>query len=76
MDPPPPAPAVTSSAPASCGEPRRRPSRSNSASHAVIAVSGIAAAWAKSSVRGLRPTIRSSTQCSSAFVPGRIREPA
>jgi hypothetical protein len=37
-------------------------SRSNIASHAVIEVSGKAAAAGKPSVRGLRPTIRSSTR--------------
>ena len=76
MEPTPPAPAVISRVPASCGRPRRSCSRSNRASQAVIVVSGMAAACAKSSVRGLCPTMRSSTRCSSALVPLRAREPA
>ncbi len=52
------------------------PKRSNSTSQAVIEVSGRAAAAAKSSVFGLRPTMRSSTRWNSLLVPGRTIEPA
>jgi hypothetical protein len=50
--------------------------RSKNASQAVMAVSGIAAACAKSRRFGLRPTMRSSTRCSSLFAPGRVTSPA
>ncbi|SPK02063.1 protein of unknown function (plasmid) [Methylorubrum extorquens DM4] len=76
MEPTPPAPPTISRALLAPGTSRRRSSRSNRASQAVMAVSGIAAASAKDSEAGMRPTIRSSTQCSSALVPGRPRSPA
>ena len=50
--------------------------RSNSSSHAVMVVSGSAAASAKSSDFGAWPTMRSSTRCSSLLVPWRAMEPA
>ena len=58
---------------APCGDTR---SRSNSASHAVSAVSGSAADAAKSSVRGFSAAIRSSTVWNSLFAPGRVMLPA
>jgi hypothetical protein len=42
----------------------------------VIVVNGMAAACAKFKVFGFLPTMRSSTRCNSAFVPGRAIEPA
>jgi len=50
--------------------------RSNSASQAVMVVSGMAAASAKERLGGLGPTILSSTRCSWQFVPGRWLLPA
>src|ERR1044071_5542632 len=50
--------------------------RSKKASHAVIAVSGMAAAGAKGRRFGLRPTMRSSTRWNSLFAPGRVTSPA
>ncbi|MNZ52922.1 hypothetical protein D3C78_707860 [compost metagenome] len=50
--------------------------RSNSSSQAVMLVSGRAAAWAKSRLDGMCPTMRSSTSCSSALLPWRVRSPA
>ena len=50
--------------------------RSWKASQAVIEVSGIAAACAKSSFFGLRPTMRSSTRWNSLSQPGRVTSPA
>jgi hypothetical protein len=68
-----PAAAITSSVPVLS---RCSPRRSNTVSHAVIAVSGSAAAAAKSRLAGLRPTIRSSTSWTPALLPGREIEPA
>ena len=50
--------------------------RSWNASQAVIEVSGIAAACAKSSFFGLRPTMRSSTRWNSLLQPARVTSPA
>ena len=43
---------------------------------AVIAVSGMAAACAKSRRLGFLPTMRSSTRWNSLFAPGRVTSPA
>ncbi|MNV63817.1 hypothetical protein D3C71_1564300 [compost metagenome] len=76
MEPTPPAaPMISSALPPGC-LPGSTPKRSNSSSQAVIAVSGSAAACAKSSDLGAWPTMRSSTRCSWLFVPGRAIEPA
>ena len=45
-------------------------------SHAVMLVSGSAAACAKFSERGFSAAMRSSTRCSSLLVPARAIEPA
>ncbi|HEY2191212.1 MAG TPA: hypothetical protein VGH76_02765 [Actinomycetospora sp.] len=55
---------------------RRSSRHANSDSHAVIVVSGSAAASAKDSVRGIGPTMRSSTAWNCAFAPCRAIEPA
>jgi hypothetical protein len=68
MDPTPPAAASTSSVPVLSAPSRNR---SNSVSHAVMPVSGSAAAWAKVSVRGLCPVIRSSASWNWASLPAR-----
>jgi len=73
IEPTPPAAASASSVPALSGVSRKR---SNSVSHAVIVVSGRAAAAANVSVRGLCPAMRSSTAWNCALVPGRAMEPA
>ena len=39
-----------------------------------LLVSGNAAAWAKSSVAGMGPTMRSSTKCRALLVPGRAMD--
>ena len=59
IDPTPPAAPSTSSTPELSGFSRIR---SNSDSHAVMVVSGSAAAWPKSRLRGLCPVMRSSTR--------------
>lgn len=76
MAPTPPAAAVTSSVPISSVAPSRRPRRSNNPSQAVREVSGSAAASAKESVPGFRPTMRSSTVWKRELVPGRSIAPA
>ena len=76
IEPTPPAPPTISREPALAGLPGCTPKRSKSSSHAVIVVNGSAAACAKFRLRGFVPTMRSSTRCSSAFVPGRAIEPA
>ena len=73
IDPTPPAPASTSRSP--CDD-SVRPNRSNSVSHAVIVVSGSAAASAKDSDVGLRAAMRSSTAWNSALVPCLRMSPA
>ena len=73
IEPTPPAAPSTSRSPV---ESLVRPNRSNSVSHAVIVVNGSAAASANDSEDGLRDTMRSSTACSSALVPGRVMSPA
>ena len=73
MDPTPPAAASASSVPVLAAFSRNR---SNNVSHAVRLVSGSAAAWAKLSVRGLCPAIRSSTTWNWASLPGRLADPA
>ena len=75
MEPTPPAPPMISTAPL-LSLPRAIFSRSNSASQAVIVVSGMAAASAKERLLGLRPTMRSSTTCSSELLPARFTWPA
>ena len=67
---------MISTAGAAPGTGRSTSRRSNSISHAVIEVSGSAAASAQSIVAGLRPTMRSSTRWNSALVPGRLIAPA
>jgi hypothetical protein len=62
IEPTPPAPPRIRIARAAPGTGLATSSLSNIASHAVIEVNGKAAAAAKSSVRGFRPTIRSSTR--------------
>ena len=62
MEPTPPAPPMMRIAFAAPGTGLFTSSRSNSISHAVIAVSGSAAASASESVSGLGPTMRSSTR--------------
>src|ERR1700722_1117143 len=62
IDPPPPAPPITSSVRGSTLLPGTARRRSNSNSQAVSEVSGRAAACANDSVFGLAPTIRSSTR--------------
>ncbi len=57
MEPTPPAPPMMSTDLPSCSPFSETPRRSNSASHAVMAVSGSAAACAKSSDAGLCPAI-------------------
>jgi hypothetical protein len=73
MEPTPPAAASTNRSPV---ESFVRPNRSNSVSHAVIVVSGSAAASANDSDVGLRETMRSSTAWNSALLPWRVRSPA
>jgi len=70
---PPPAPTISKNRPS---PPRPTPKRSNNISHAVMEVSGSAAAAAKARVAGFRPTILSSTRWSSALVPCRRIDPA
>ena len=76
IDPTPPAPPMMSTAEAAPCTGLRMSMRSNSASQAVIAVSGSAAACAKLTERGLWPTMRSSTRWNCALVPGRAMLPA
>ena len=75
-EPTPPAPPTTSSERLSALSPRFTPILSNRSSQAVMAVSGRAAASAKLSLDGLRPTMRSSTTWYSELAPGRTTEPA
>ena len=76
IEPTPPAPPRISSRLPSWPPVFEIPRRSNSPSQAVMVVSGSAAASAKESLRGFAPTMRSSTRCSSLFVPGRWLLPA
>ena len=76
IEPTPPAPPMISSdLPASRPSASRR-MRSNISSQAVMLVSGSAAASAKSSDAGLRPTMRSSTSWYWALLPLRVMSPA
>ena len=76
IEPTPPAPPMISSVAPRCAPFRSIFMRSKYDSQAVIAVSGIAAACAKSIDFGLRATMRSSTSCSSLLEPGRVTSPA
>ena len=76
IEPTPPAPPITTSALAAPGTSLRTSRRSNSASQAVIDVSGRAAASAQSRLCGLAATIRSSTRWSCEFAPARAMLPA
>ena len=76
IDPTPPAPPTISTDLPSSAPSGETPRRSNSASHAVMVVSGSAAAQVKSSDFGFAPTIRSSTRWNSLFAPGRVMLPA
>ena len=73
IDPTPPAPPIIKILPTSVSEIWNR---SNSISHAVIAVNGNAAASALDTVIGLRLIIRSSTAWYSALLPSRVKSPA
>ena len=76
IEPTPPAPPMMSRLAPRSLPPASIFMRAKYASHAVIAVSGIAAACAKSSDFGFLPTMRSSTNCNSLFEPGRVTSPA
>ena len=76
IEPTPPAPPTMRMALAAPDTGRRMSSRSNIASQAVSEDSGSAAAAAKSSDFGFRPTIRSSTRWNSELVPDRLMVPA
>ena len=76
IEPTPPAPPTTNSERFSPPSPRLTPMRSNSSSQAVMVVSGRAAACAKPTDLGLRPTMRSSTNWKVELLPGRLMLPA